>query len=90
MLGVEDKSRGRHRHSSRQARRRRRFVKEICNDSITPPIEQLVLDRLSVPAGTGRTLSIVKLEVPRSLFVHRSPGGYWHRVGDSKRVLTPE
>ena len=66
------------------------FVKEICNDSITPPIEQLVLDRLSVPAGTGRTVSIVKLEVPRSLFVHRSPGGYWHRVGDSKRVMTPE
>ena len=66
------------------------FVKEICNDSITPPIEQLVLDRLSAPSGTGRTVSIVKLEVPRSLFVHRSPGGYWHRVADSKRVMTPE
>ncbi len=66
------------------------YVKEICNDSITPPIEQLVLDRLSVPSGSGRTVSIVKVEVPRSLFVHRGPGGYWHRVGDSKRVMTPE
>lgn len=49
-----------------------------------------MLDRLSVPAGTGHTVGIVKLEVPRSLFVHRSPGGYWHRVGDSKRAMTPE
>lgn len=54
------------------------------------PVEQLVLDRLSVPSSTGSTAIIVKLEVPRSLFVHRSPGGYVHRVGDSKRVMTPD
>ncbi len=66
------------------------FVKEICNDSITPPVEQFMLDRLLVPSSTGGTAVIVKLEIPRSLFVHRSPGGYWHRAGDSKRVMTPD
>lgn len=66
------------------------FVKDICNDTIKPPIEQLILDRLSLPSSTGQNVDVVKLEVPRSLFVHRSPGGYWHRAGDSKRVMTPE
>lgn len=90
VLGVEDKSRDIIGIPHERLDVVVDFVKEICNDSVTPPIEQLVLDRLSVPAGTGREVSIVKLEVPRSLFVHRSPGGYWHRVGDSKRVMTPE
>ena len=90
VLGVEDKSRDIVGIPHDKLDVVVDYVKEICNDSITPPIEQLVLDRLSVPSGSGRTVSIVKLEVPRSLFVHRSPGGYWHRVGDSKRVMTPE
>ncbi len=90
VLGVEDKSRDLVGIPHDRLDAVVNFVKEICNDSITPPVEQLVLDRLSVPSGTGRPVNIVKLEVPRSLFVHRSPGGYWHRVGDSKRVMTPE
>ncbi len=90
VLGVEDKSRDIVGIPHDRLDDVADFVREVCNDSVTPPIEQLVLDRLSVPSGSGRTVSIVKLEVPRSLFVHRSPGGYWHRVGDSKRVMTPE
>ncbi len=90
VLGVEDKSRDIVGIPLDRLDEVAGYVKEICNDSITPPIEQLVLDRLSVPSGSGRTVSIVKVEVPRSLFVHRGPGGYWHRVGDSKRVMTPE
>ena len=90
VLGVEDKSRDIVGIPHDRLDVVVDYVKEICNDSITPPIELLVLDRLSVPSGSGRTVTIVKLEVPRSLFVHRSPGGYLHRVGDSKRVVTPE
>ena len=90
VLGVDDKSRDIVGIPLDRLDEVAGYVKEICNDSVTPPIEQIVLDRLSVPSGSGRTVSIVKLEVPRSLFVHRSPGGYWHRVGDSKRVMTPE
>lgn len=66
------------------------YVKEVCNDSITPPIEQYTLDRLLLPSGSGDMATVIRVDVPRSLFVHRSPGGYWHRAGDSKRVMTPE
>lgn len=90
VLGVEDKSRDIIGIPHDRLDAVVDFVKEICNDSITPPVEQFLLDRLALPSTTGSTAVIVKLDVPGSLFVHRSPGGYWHRVGDSKRVMTPD
>lgn len=56
-------------------------VVEICRDSIEPQVsiftEKLQLD--------GKVL--LKIDVPRSLFVHKSPGGYLTRQGSSKRVM---
>ena len=90
VLGVDDKSRDlvgipRDRLDSVVD-----FVKEVCNDKVNPPLEQYALDRLSLPTGTGQTVDVVKVEMPRSLFVHRSPGGYLHRVADSKRAMSSE
>ena len=64
------------------------LVRDACMDSIDPAIEQVVVDRLLLPTGTGEEVAVVKVDVPRSLFVHRSPGGYMHRVADSKRPIT--
>ena len=66
------------------------LIREICIDSIKPPVEQCLVDRLSLPSGSGEMVDVVKLEIPRSLFVHRGPSGYLHRVGDSKRIMSPE
>ena len=66
------------------------FVRDVCADSIHPPIENPVVDRLLLPAGTGEELPVVKVDVPRSLFVHRSPGGYFYRLANSKRTMSPE
>ena len=66
------------------------FVREVCIDSVDPPIESVVLDRQRLPSSTGEELVVVKIEVPRSLFVHRSPGGYLLRTADSKRPMSPE
>ena len=66
------------------------FVREVCTDSIDPPIENLVVDRLSLPSLSGEDVAVVKVDIPRSLFVHRSPGGFYHRVGDSKRPMSTE
>ena len=65
------------------------FVRNVCMDSIDPAIEHVVVDRLLLPTGTGEEVAVVKVDVPRSLFVHRSPGGYLHRVADSKRPMSP-
>ena len=64
------------------------FIKEVCATSIDPPIEDLALDRLRLPTGAGEDVAVIKVEIPRSLFVHRSPGGFLHRVADSKRPMS--
>ena len=33
---------------------------------------------------------VLKVDIPRGLFVHKSPGGYFTREGSSKRELSPE
>ena len=35
-------------------------------------------------------MAVIKVEIPRSLFVHRSPGGFLHRVADSKWAMSTE
>lgn len=65
------------------------FVREICVSSIQPPLAP-VIERLSLPSGTGEMLPVIRVDMARSLFVHRSPGGYLHRVGSAKREMAPD
>jgi len=66
-----------------------KLVSEICHDSIEPPIGPFI-EKLELPDSAGLPRAVVKIEVDRSIFVHRSPGGYLHRVGSSKRQLRPD
>jgi predicted HTH transcriptional regulator len=89
VLGVEDTSRkvtgiGIERLDAVEAR-----VREACQDSVTPPLFP-VIERLSLPDDDGRERPVIRVDVPRSLFVHQSPRGYLHRVGSSKRVVPPD
>ncbi len=65
------------------------FVYEICNESITPPVHFRSF-RMQLPDATGNLRSVLNVEIPRSLFVHRSPGGYFFRQGSSKREMPPD
>ena len=66
-----------------------KMVFQACEDSIKPALAP-VIERLVLPDNTGKELWVIRIEVPRSLFVHQSPGGYRHRVGSAKRSLPPE
>lgn len=65
------------------------FVTEVANDSIKPPVPIRVF-RMTLPNAQGIEFPVIKADIPRSLFVHESPGGYFHRQGDKKRKLSPE
>ena len=65
------------------------LVREICTDSIEPPLNAFI-EPVRLPTGVGEELPVIKIDVPRSLFVHQSPGGYLHRVGDAKRRMGPD
>ncbi len=66
-----------------------RYVYEICNESIRPPILFRSF-RMQLPDSSGVLRPVLKVEVSRSLFVHRSPGGYFFRQGSSRREMPPE
>ncbi len=65
------------------------YVRELCNDSIRPPLDLITL-KLQLPDTLGELRYVLKVEIPRSLFVHESPHGYFRRQGSSKRKLPPE
>ncbi|MEI6875124.1 MAG: RNA-binding domain-containing protein, partial [Spirochaetota bacterium] len=65
------------------------MLSEVANDSIKPS-PYLRMIKMTLPDADGLPVAILKLDIPRSLFVHRSPGGYFCRIGDKKREMSPE
>ena len=66
------------------------FINEVCATSIDPPLKDVTVDHLRLPTGAGDDVAVIKVEIPRSLFVHRSPGGFLHRVAESRRPMSTE
>ena len=89
LLGVEDKTHEIIGIPLDRLESAERYVREVCQDSIEPDMTP-VIERLFLPTITGDDAAVIKIDVPRSLFVHRSPGGYLHRVGGEKRAMSPE
>ena len=65
------------------------WVREICNDFIKPALDADLL-KLELANADGAPTPVLRIDVPRSLFVHESPGGYFRRIGSSKRKMAPE
>lgn len=89
VLGVRDKTREILGIPEQHLDEVERFVHQLCHDSIDPPLAPII-DLLRLPAATGGEVAVVRIDVPRSLFVHRSPGGFLYRVGSTKRVMSSE
>ena len=58
------------------------FVSQVCADNIHPPLA-FTTQRLAIPTHGA----VLVVEVDQSTTVHKSPGGYFHRQGSSKRDL---
>ena len=86
VLGVDDKTRDIIGIPIDHLDAVERFVYEICNESIMPPVHFRSF-RMQLPDATGHLRSVLNVEIPRSLFVHRSPGGYFFRQGSSIREM---
>lgn len=89
LLGIDDKTREIIGIPTEKLDAIERVVFEICNDSVVPPIAFQAY-RMEVPDSTGTLRAVLQVEIPRSLFVHRSPGGYYRRQGSSKREMPPD
>ena len=89
VLGVDDKTRDIIGIPLDRLEAVERYVYEICNDRIQPPISFQSF-RLWLPDSTGVLQAVLKVEIPRSLFVHSSSGRYFFRQGSSKREMPPD
>lgn len=89
VMGVDDETREVTGIPRERMEAVERYVYEICNDSIEPPVRFLSF-RMELPDSTGTSKIVLKIEIPRSLFVHESPGGYFYRQGSSARKIPPE
>lgn len=89
VLGVADRTREVLGIPLERIDRVETWMREICNDLINPPLDAAI-NKIELPDGEGGLLPVIEVVVPRSLFVHGSPGGYFNRIGSSKRKLSPE
>ena len=65
------------------------WLRDICNGLITPQLFCRIR-KMSVSADDETERNIIRVDVPKSLFVHQSPGGYYERIGSSKRQIPPD
>ena len=89
VLGVDERTRQPHGMSVEELTLLEHWLERICSDRIKPPpvcrIEKWVL-----PDASGSSTPVLKVDIPRSLFVHESPNGYFHRIGSSKRKMSTD
>ena len=89
VLGVDDNTRRIEGIPLAELDSVERRVREICDDFVKPALDAVILKR-ELEDDREQRAPVVVVEVPSSLFVHESPGGYFRRIGSSKRKLAPE
>lgn len=65
------------------------WLANIASHAIDPPLT-IETRLLEIPNQQGELKPIVWVRITKSVFVHKSPHGYFHRVGSSKREMSPE
>ena len=90
VLGVEDKTHRLLGIPLDQLGAVEDLVSQVCNDILDPPLFDFRTHHVELEDESGRVRLLVSVEVPRSLFIHQSPGGYFRRLGNSKRKLPSE
>jgi predicted HTH transcriptional regulator len=89
VLGVDDKTRGIAGIPDDKLDIVEAWLCDICNGLITPQLF-CHIRKMRVADDGGLERNIIRVDVPRSLHVHQSPGGYFERVGASKRQMSPD
>ncbi len=88
VLGVDDKTKVILGVPSEKIDLVEGWLRSLCNDSIEPPLDCVIRKLMVVDQHVEKI--IIRIDVPRSLFVHKSPNGYFRRSGSSKREMKPD
>ncbi|GAA5481302.1 ATP-binding protein [Haloferula sargassicola] len=89
VIGVDDKSREIVGLTQEEAEGAELTIRNLLNDSLEPALSATV-SFLELPDSLGTSRLLLRVDVPRSLFVHKAPGGYFERISSSKREMSPQ
>ena len=89
VMGVEDGTREIPGIPAGRVQTAAKWIRDACRNSIQPPLAPKI-DCITLPAALGEEVPVLKVDIARSPFVHKSPGGYLHRIGDAKQTMSPE
>ena len=65
------------------------WIRNICHDLIEPQL-YCQIAKVHLFDSNGDEKVVIRVDVDRSLFVHKGPDGYFQRIGSSKREMSPE
>lgn len=88
LLGMDDKTKNINGIPKEKIEIVEQWLRDICNDLIKPQLFCRIQILIYIDGGIEKYL--IKIDVPKSLYVHKSPGGYFQRLGSSKREMTPD
>lgn len=89
LLGVNDKTREVEGIAQEHLDTVELWLTNMASQAIDPPLA-IETRLVEIPDQQGQARPLVWVRVHKSLFVHRSTHGYYHRVGSSKREMSPE
>lgn len=89
VLGVEDQSQRIVGIPADKLAAVQQWLSGIINDRIKAPPRGISTVNFEAVDSEGQRRALVRVNVPPSLEVHQSPGGYLERRGDGKREIPP-
>lgn len=89
VLGVADKTRDVEGITREDLDTVDLWLSNIASQLIDPPLP-IETRLVEIPNRQAEMKPVVWVRVAKSVFVHRSPSGYYHRIGSSKREMSPE
>ncbi len=89
VLGVADKTREVDGIAATDLDTVDQWLANIASQLVDPPLP-IETRLVEIPNRQGEPKPVVWVRIAKSVFVHRSPSGYYHRVGSSKREMSPE
>jgi predicted HTH transcriptional regulator len=89
LLGVADKTRNVVGIEDDKVSITEEWVVNISQQNIDPPVK-IDTRLLQLPDHNGDLKTVIYVEIPRSISVHKSAGRYYQRVGSTKQEMKPE
>jgi len=90
VLGVDDKTREVFGIETKDLDAVEQWLGALARDKINPPLQFYTHHVELLDEASGLLRYTIAVDIPRSLWIHKSPKGYMMRIGHEKREMSPD